>query len=206
MIRLPRLRKQQVTAGDIREIVRSSAKERFEIQRDGPKLYLRAAQGHARTEIDQAQAYTKLDPVEVPKLLAHGSYWEYCRSIYQSELVPGGRSSQRTHTHMVSAEVSETEIKSGFRNDATMILFIAGREAIAGIEFLLSSNGVYLTLSVISPIYFRGTRTGTEYDNVRVDPAHKEMRSCSHAQSRMSSVQYTVRTKEALSGAESCFY
>ena len=56
-------------------------------------------------------------------------------SIYQNGLVPGGRAYPRTDTHMVSAEVSETEIKSEFRNNATMILFIAGRESRSGVRW-----------------------------------------------------------------------
>ena len=81
----------------------------------------------------------------------------------------GGRSSQRHHTHLKDADISATEIRSGFRDNVEMILFVAGREAAeAGLQFFRSTNGVFLTAQVISPIYFRGTRdsaTGTEYDN-----------------------------------------
>ena len=73
------------------------------------------------------------------------------------------------HTHLIDADIPATEINSGFRDNVEMILFVAGREvAEAGLQLFRSTNGVFLTAQVISPIYFRLTRdsaTGTEYDN-----------------------------------------
>ena len=159
----------RTTAADVLEIVRHSPKERFQLKKEGQTIMLRAVQGHSRHDLDDKEAYDVLEPHAVPTLLAHGSYWRHYDSIFKHGLQPGGRSSQRRHTHLIDADIPATEIRSGFRDNVEMILFIAGREAAeAGLQFFRSTNGVFLTAQVISPIYFRGTcdsATGTEYDN-----------------------------------------
>ena len=169
ILALPRLKKLRTTAADVLEIVRNSPKERFQLKKEDQTILLRAAQGHSRQDLDERQAYDALQAHEVPTLLAHGTYWRHYSSIFQHGLQPGGKSSQRRHTHLIDADIPATEIRSGFRESVEMILFIAGREAAeAGLQFFRSTNGVFLTAQVISPIYFRGTRdaaTGTEYDN-----------------------------------------
>ena len=169
ILALPRLKKLRTTAADVLEIVRHSPKERFQLKKEGHKILLRAVQGHSRQDLGDKEAYDALEPHAVPTLLAHGSFWRHYDSIFKHGLQPGGRSSQRCHTHLIDADIPATEIKSGFRDNVEMIFFVAGREAAeAGLQFFRSTNFVYLTAQVISPIYFRGTRdsaAGTEYDN-----------------------------------------
>ena len=183
ILALPRLKKLRTTAADVLEIVRHSLKERFQLKKEGQIILLRAVQGHSRQDLDDREAYDVLEPHEVPTLLAHGSYWRHYSSIFQHGLQPGGRSTQRRHTHLIDADIPATEIRSGFRDNVEMILFIAGREAAeAGLQFFRSSNGVYLTAQVISPIYFRGTRDSAQARNTTTREEYvpeSQVRSCS---------------------------
>ena len=170
ILALPRLKKlRSRRCPGILEIVRNPPKERFQLKKEDQTILLRAVQGHSRRDLDERQAHDALQAHEVPTLLAHGTYWRHYSSAFQHGLQPGGKSSQRRRTHLIDADIPATEIRSGFRESVEMILFIAGREAAeAGLQFFRSTNGVFLTAQVISPICFRGTRdaaTGTEYDN-----------------------------------------
>ena len=78
-------------------------------------------QGHSRQDLDDKEAYDVLEPHEVLTLLAHGSYWRHYSSIFQHGLQPGGRSTQRRHTHLIDADVPATEIRSGFRDSQSTL-------------------------------------------------------------------------------------
>jgi putative RNA 2'-phosphotransferase len=116
----------------IREIVRSSDKQRFALSDDGTKI--RANQGHS-IEVDLA-----LERRQPPELLFHGTTTRFLDEIRQEGLRP----MKRQHVHLSPDEV--TAMKVGQRHGKPVVLTIkAGEMWRAGIAFFLSANGVWLT-------------------------------------------------------------
>ena len=138
VLRLPRLRKLHVSPGDILEIVRSSEKDRFELQQSGRRSTSELFRGIL------AVMWTRVRHINLSTLL-----------------IPGGHSSQRTHTRMVDAEVNASEIKECFsvgrRNDT---LHCRTRSSLCRNSILpVNQQSVLdLTPSAISPTHYRGTR------------------------------------------------
>jgi putative RNA 2'-phosphotransferase len=124
-----------LTEETIREIVRSSDKQRFAISKDGTKI--RASQGHS-IDIDLA-----LEAKEPPEILFHGTATRFLDSIRAEGLKPIGRQ----NVHLSFDE--ETAVKVGQRHGKPAVLRIrAGEMCRAGKIFYLSANGVWLTETV----------------------------------------------------------
>jgi len=116
----------------IRELVRSSDKQRFALSEDGTKI--RANQGHS-INVDLA-----LKPQLPPEILFHGTASRFLDSIRTDGLKP----LSRQHVHLSFDEA--TAIKVGQRHGKPVVLKIkAGEMHRAGREFFLSENGVWLT-------------------------------------------------------------
>jgi putative RNA 2'-phosphotransferase len=116
----------------LQAIVASDPKHRLELSADGARI--RAAQGHS-VEVDLSSR--RADP---PELLFHGTSTDRLESIRAAGLHPG----RRQHVHL-SPDV-ETAITVGARHGHPVVLTVrAGELARAGQEFVLASNGVWLT-------------------------------------------------------------
>ncbi|CAE7480731.1 kptA, partial [Symbiodinium necroappetens] len=175
----PRIAETSASAGDILEVVRSNGKQRYQLglQVDGP-YYIRAVQGHSRTEVGEENLLEPVSEEQLPDTLLHGTSWNAYESIQQRGLLPGrsqtsggkgGRKGGkwregRQHVHFFS----DAGGVSGQREGSTMLVRISTRKASEqGVRFLISRNGVYLTPDEVPPVCitsFQSLRTGDLYD------------------------------------------
>jgi len=120
-------------------IVETNDKKRLEYNEEGTKI--RAKQGHSiPVDVD-------LELKTPPDFLYHGT----AQSSVSSILTSGLDKRNRNHVHL--SESKETAIKVGARHGKPVILKVdAQRMNQDGIEFYLSSNGVWLT-EYIDPSY-----------------------------------------------------
>lgn len=126
---------QPLTDALVREIVRTSDKQRFRLSDDGRRI--RASQGHS-VAVD-----LKLQPVEPPETLFHGTATRFLASILTEGLKPGSRQ----HVHLSDAETTATAV--GKRHGRAVVLRVdAGAMHAEGLAFFRSDNGVWLTAHV----------------------------------------------------------
>ena len=119
----------------IAEVVAKNDKQRFSLSADGNRI--RANQGHS-IPID-----LKLEPVEPPIVLFHGTATRFLDSILKNGL----RSGSRQHVHLSPDEA--TAIKVGQRHGKPVVLTIDSSSMHAdGYMFYRSENNVWLTLHV----------------------------------------------------------
>ena len=175
----PRIAETSASAGDILEVVRSYQKQKYQLglQDDGP-YFIRAVQGHSRTEVGEENLLEPVSEEQLPDTLLHGTSWNAYESIQQRGLLPGrtqttsskgGRKGGkwregRQHVHFFS----DAGGVSGQREGSTMLVRISTRKASEqGVRFLISRNGVYLTPDEVPPVCitsFQSLRTGDLYD------------------------------------------
>lgn len=116
----------------LREIVRTSDKQRFTLSSDGTRI--RAAQGHS------VAVELGLPSSIPPAILYHGTASDTVAVILKEGLKPGAR--QQVH---LSAE-AETARRVGMRHGTPVVLTIAAASMHAeGHVFSLADNGVWLT-------------------------------------------------------------
>jgi putative RNA 2'-phosphotransferase len=121
-----------LTEESIREIVRSSDKQRFALSDD--EAMIRANQGHS-VEVDLA-----LQPQQPAELLFHGTATRFIEEIRRVGL----KAMKRQHVHLSPDEVTATTV--GQRHGKPVVLRVkAGEMWRAGTIFYLSANGVWLT-------------------------------------------------------------
>jgi putative RNA 2'-phosphotransferase len=121
-----------LTIDRIRELVRTSDKQRFALSDDGTKI--RANQGHS-VDVDLA-----LEPRRPPEFLFHGTATRFLDAIRQEGLKPMGRQ----HVHLSPDEATATKV--GQRHGKPAVLLVrSGEMHKAGRTFFLSANGVWLT-------------------------------------------------------------
>ena len=139
-------------------VVSENDKQRFQhewldadadFNQDGPwgqQLYVRAVQGHSLTRIDPSLVLTELDLSRIAEIVpAHGTYYDYYKSIIQHGLLAGGPSRSRTHIHLTEWLPSGRPL-SGMRDTTDIVLWLNIRQAAAaGIKFYVSKNRVILT-------------------------------------------------------------
>ena len=124
-----------LTEERLRQIVRSSDKQRFALSDDGRRI--RANQGHS-ISVDLALA-----PRQPPEILFHGTATRFLDAIRQHGLKP----MSRQHVHLSPDEVTATRV--GQRHGKPVVLKIkAGQMWHAGQAFYFSANGVWLTENV----------------------------------------------------------
>jgi putative RNA 2'-phosphotransferase len=117
------------------EVVQTNNKKRFAFNED--KTLIRASQGHS------IEIKLNLPAVTPPDTLYHGTAEKYLESILQTGL----QKQTRQHVHL-SATV-ETAKVVGSRHGKPVILIINAKAMyMAGLEFYLSENKVWLTDSV----------------------------------------------------------
>jgi len=128
-----------ISFGQLEEVVATNDKKRFEFSADGEMI--RASQGHS---IDVDLGYSPADP---PDILYHGTAGKNIESIRARGLVKG----DRHHVHM--SPNPQTAVNVGQRYGKPIVLEVRAAEMIAdGIEFFVSTNGVWLT-DHVSPDY-----------------------------------------------------
>ncbi len=116
----------------LKTVVSENDKKRFTFNDDESKI--RANQGHS-VDID-----LKLEAVEPPDVLYHGTVSKFMKSIREKGLVKGSRQ----HVHL--SHEKETAIKVGSRRGVPTILVVNAKLMHdAGYQFYRSDNGVWLT-------------------------------------------------------------
>jgi len=116
----------------LRILVAENDKKRFTFNEDESKI--RANQGHS-VDVD-----LKLEAIEPPVVLYHGTVSKYMESIRENGLV------KRNRQHVHLSKDKETATKVGSRRGVPIILVINSKLMHeAGYKFYLSKNGVWLT-------------------------------------------------------------
>ena len=123
---------QVISPEELREIVRTSDKQRFALSPDGTRI--RANQGHS---VEVELGY---EPATPPEVLYHGTAEKYVESIRRQGLIKGARH----HVHL--SERMETATAVGRRHGRLVLLEVrAGAMQRDGIPFFKTPNGVWLT-------------------------------------------------------------
>ena len=124
-----------ITPDQLREIVRTSDKQRFALSDDGTRI--RANQGHS---VEVELGY---EPATPPEVLYHGTAERFLASIRQQGLLKGARH----HVHL--SERVEAAAAVGRRHGQLVLLEVrAGAMHRKGITFYRTPNGVWLTDAV----------------------------------------------------------
>ena len=121
-----------IDEAELREIVRTSDKQRFALSDDGTRI--RANQGHS-VEVELGYA-----PAEPPAVLWHGTAEKHADSIRALGVHKGARH----HVHL--SETRETASAVGRRHGKLVLLRVdAAAMHAAGLAFFRTPNGVWLT-------------------------------------------------------------
>ena len=130
-----------LTFDELREIVRTSDKQRFALSEDGTRI--RANQGHS------VPVELGLEPLAPPEVLYHGTADRFLEPIRRDGLRPQGRH----HVHL--SETVDAASAVGRRHGKLVVLEVrAGDMQRTGIAFFRSTNGVWLT-DHVPPQYLR---------------------------------------------------
>uniref|UniRef100_A0A914YAV7 2'-phosphotransferase n=1 Tax=Panagrolaimus superbus TaxID=310955 RepID=A0A914YAV7_9BILA len=132
------LSKLHITKTELEECVSKNNKQRFAFDESRQKI--RANQGHSIKDVD-----LELPTTIPPKILYHGTVERFLDSIMSDGLRP----MSRQHVHL--SDSIETAQKVGSRRGNAIILKVDTVGMIEdGMEFRVSSNGVWLTAHVPS--------------------------------------------------------
>ena len=141
----------QVTRTDVESVVKKSKKRRFNVMDEDGTRYIRAANGHSLTEVEDcrlsSRQFSLADP-DLPDQCVHGTYRKCFDSIRQRGLIAGGdhRRHSRNHIHFSFLEPGDRRIISGMRHDCDLAIWVDLRKALQdGIPFYLSTNQVVLS-------------------------------------------------------------
>ncbi|WFD00924.1 2'-phosphotransferase [Malassezia yamatoensis] len=150
---------QSPSVADVRSVVESSDKKRFELvngsdtepKAAGDRLWIRAAQGHSLGEVTDLDM-VQLTPSNIDQYLAkengthyaiHGTDNEAWTKILESQAL---KKMQRNHIHLARGLPGSEGVISGMRKSCTRMIYIDMDRVIAdGISVEMSSNGVILT-------------------------------------------------------------
>ncbi|MNC39310.1 RNA 2'-phosphotransferase [compost metagenome] len=140
----------KITQADLKEIVETDNKGRFEFSKDGTRI--RAVQGHSSPQVNRT--FPDATP---PSVLYHGTPVENIKSILEAGL----QSRSRQYIHL-SADL-ETAVSVGLRRTkrAAVLVLDAEKMKADGHVFYLAENGVWLVRKNIDPMYI----TIHEYHN-----------------------------------------
>lgn len=117
----------------LHEVVASNDKKRFALSDDG--LQIRANQGHSIADVN-----LKLESVEPPELLFHGTIAQFLPSIKEKGLLKRSRN----HVHL-SADEKTAELVGRRRGKPVILIVQSSLMHLAEHKFYLSTNGVWLT-------------------------------------------------------------
>lgn len=145
-----------MTVSQLKTVVDACPKRRFEmkIDEDGTD-WIRAAQGHSITGLDEEKLFAKIDDASEIPLCVHGT----CTKNWEQIKTEGLKVQERTHIHFAAGEPRHGKVMSGARPSANVFIYIDVPAAMeAGIQFFRSSNNVILSKGiegVISPEFFQ---------------------------------------------------
>ncbi|HEX5115019.1 MAG TPA: RNA 2'-phosphotransferase [Pseudonocardiaceae bacterium] len=125
----------RISRDELSEVVAGNDKQRFAFDSTGTRI--RASQGHS-VAVDLG-----LRPAEPPSLLYHGTVARFLPAIRREGLRPMGR--QSVH---LSAGIETALAVGARRGDPVVLTVAAGRMFLAGHEFRVSDNGVWLVGAV----------------------------------------------------------
>jgi len=149
VMRLKSMAKLKPTDEAIREIVKTSDKQRFGlIEDDQGRTLIRANQGHSMEGIDMDELCgSPVLDLEEGEVCCHGTYESHLESILSRGLLAGGKQGQsfRKTVHFSVRPPGETVI-SGMRQNCQIAIYVdLARAARDGIRFYRSANHVILT-------------------------------------------------------------
>jgi len=148
-----------LTPESLEEIVSSDTKNRYEMSSEEPAIRyrdgkIRARQGHSLSNVD-----LELKPQTPPDVLYHGTVRKFIHSIFKNGLVKG----TRQHVHL-SADWETAKIVGSRRGQPVVLLLNAEEMHKDGVEFYLSTNGVWLT-DRVDPKYIDQCETGGMHES-----------------------------------------
>lgn len=137
-----------VTAGEIRDTVATSDKQRFGLRGEGPSEEIRANQGHSIEGVCVGFEAVGSDKVQYA---LHGTYVD-AWAIIATE---GISRMSRTHVHLARDLPGESGVVSGMRSSCEVLIWVdIARAEAHGLAFGQSENGVILTEGPIPPSCF----------------------------------------------------
>ena len=122
---------------DLREIVRTDNKSRYELSGDNKKI--RAVQGHSLKEVD-----VQLEKCIPPGELYHGTKVEFQMQIAKKGLLP----MNRQHVHMTTDLKTAKETADRRKGESVILVIDSCQMAAKGYKFYKAQNGVWLTHEV----------------------------------------------------------
>jgi putative RNA 2'-phosphotransferase len=126
---------QRISRPQLDEVVAGNDKQRFAFDPTGTRI--RASQGHS-VAVDLG-----LRPAAPPPSLYHGTVARFLPAIRREGLRPMSR-----HDVHLSATIETARTVGARRGDPVVLTVAAGRMALAGHEFRVSDNGVWLVAAV----------------------------------------------------------
>jgi len=149
VLKLPSMAKLKPTDEAIREIVKTSDKQRFGLLEDeGGRTLIRANQGHSMEGIDMDELCgSPVLELEEGEVCCHGTYESHLESILRRGLLAGGKQglSFRRTVHFSVRPPGETVI-SGMRGNSQLAIYVdLPKAASEGIRFYRSANNVILS-------------------------------------------------------------
>lgn len=147
-----------ITEEQLYDIVRNCPKQRFMLKTDERGItWIRAAQGHSITSIDEEKLLTPITAADVVKypVVVHGTYLQAWKCIEQSGL----KRMSRLHVHFATGLPSSSGVVSGMRKSSQVFIYLNLKQLVEdGVPVFISSNNVILSPGdqhgVIHPKYF----------------------------------------------------
>lgn len=145
----------EVTLEQIKDIVESNDKKRFELDTINGNLMIRAVQGHSK-EFDNIIDEEKLleEITEPLEKCIHGTDKSSWTFIQKEGLKP----ISRMHIHFAISETDDDKVISGMRQDKKVLIYVNMKKAMDdGIKFYMSKNKVILSKGkngIMEPKYF----------------------------------------------------
>lgn len=135
----------QYTVQDIRDVVSTSEKKRFELSDRGGILRIRAAQGHTISEVLDSELLREVKNASEIPVCVHGTYKECLQQILEGGL----KRMKRNHIHFAMGMPNTGEVMSGMRKSCDIAIYVDVASAMAdGVKFYKSSNDVILTAGI----------------------------------------------------------
>jgi 2'-phosphotransferase len=160
VLNLASMMKLKADEGIVREIVRTSDKQRFALLDNAGQTLIRANQGHSMEGIDMDELCgSPVSSLNAGEVCCHGTYERHLQSILRTGLKAGGNQGLafRKDVHFSVKPPGETVI-SGMRQSCSIAIYVdLPRAAKDGILFYRSANNVILSAGAngtIPPLYF----------------------------------------------------
>lgn len=148
LLACPALRPFDCTIRDVRRIVDSDLKQRFQLAEVDGLKQVRASQGHSMAGVRDEALLRILDSDAVPEQCVHGTYMKHWNAICERGLMAGGAlgTKHRRHVHFARGLLGTGGVISGMRSDCEVAIYLDVRASQrAGLPFFESNNGVILT-------------------------------------------------------------